>query len=47
MAENIDVFDFSLTDGDMAAIAGLNMHDEGTVDFNAPEFVKMLVETYG
>ena len=47
MAENIDVFDFSLTDGDMAAIAGLNMHDEGAVDFNAPEFVKMLVETYG
>lgn len=47
MAENLDIFDFSLTDGDMAAIAGLNTHDEGTVDFNDPSFVKMLVETYG
>lgn len=47
MAENLDIFDFSLTDGDMAAIAGLNTHDEGTVDFNDPAFVKMLVETYG
>lgn len=47
MAENLDIFDFRLTDGDMAAIAGLNTHDEGTVDFNDPAFVKMLVETYG
>ena len=47
MAENLDIFDFSLTDGDMATIAGLNTHDEGTVDFNDPAFVKMLVETYG
>lgn len=47
MRQNIDIFDFSLTDGDMAEIAKLNLHDEGTVDFNAPEFVKMLVETYG
>lgn len=47
MAENLDIFDFSLTDGDMAAIAGLNRQDEGNVNFNDPEFVKMLVETYG
>lgn len=47
MAENLDIFDFSLTDGYMATIAGLNTHDEGTVDFNDPAFVKMLVETYG
>ena len=47
MAENLDIFDFRLTDGDMAAIAGLNRQDEGNVNFNDPEFVKMLVETYG
>lgn len=47
MAENLDIFDFSLTDGYMATIAGLNTHDEGTVDFNDPAFVKMLVETCG
>ena len=47
MRQNIDIFDFRLTDGDMAAIAGLNRQDEGNVNFNDPEFVKMLVETYG
>ena len=46
MAENLDIFDFSLTDGDMAAIAKLNRHDEGTVDFGGPAFVKMLLDTY-
>lgn len=46
MAENLDIFDFSLTDGDMAAIAKLNRHDEGTVDFGDPAFVKMLLDTY-
>ena len=46
MTENLDIFDFSLTDGDMAAIAKLNRHDEGTVDFGDPAFVKMLLDTY-
>ena len=46
MAENIDVFGFRLSDDDMAAIAKLNMHDEGAVNFNDPAFIKMLVDTY-
>ena len=46
MAENLDIFDFSLSDDDMAAIAKLNRHDEGTVDFGDPAFVKMLLDTY-
>ena len=46
MAENLDIFDFRLTDGDMAEIAGLNLHDEGTVNFNEPAFIKMLLDTY-
>lgn len=46
MAENLDIFDFRLTDGDMSAIAKLNMHDEGAVNFNDPAFIKMLIDTY-
>ena len=46
MAENIDVFGFRLSYDDMAAIAKLNMHDEGAVNFNDPAFIKMLVDTY-
>ena len=46
MAQNFDIFDFSLTDGDMAEIAGLNLHDEGNVDFDNPAFIKMLLDTY-
>lgn len=47
MEENFNIFDFSLSDDDMRQIAGLNRHDEGTVSFNDPTFIKMLVETYG
>ena len=47
MAENLDIFDFSLTNDDKAEIAKLNQSDEGTVNFNDPEFIKMLIETYG
>lgn len=47
MEENINIFDFSLSDDDMRQIACLNRHDEGTVSFNDPTFIKMLVETYG
>ena len=46
MAQNFDIFDFSLTDGDMTEIAGLNLHDEGNVDFDNPAFIKMLLDTY-
>ena len=47
MAQNIDIFDFALTDQQMQAIAALNQHDTGTVDFHDPQFVKYLIETYG
>lgn len=46
MTENLDIFDFSLADRDMSAIARLNMHDEGAVNFNDPTFIKMLLDTY-
>lgn len=47
MAENLNIFDFRLTDDDMKDIARLNQNDEGTIDFNSPQFIKHLIETYG
>ena len=47
MAQNIDIFDFSLSDEDMTQIAKMNQHDAGTRDFGDPQFVKYLIETYG
>ena len=47
MAQNINIFDFSLSDDDMAEIAMMNQHDAGTRDFGDPQFVKYLIETYG
>ena len=47
MAQNIDIFDFTLTDDDMAQIGKMNQHDTGTINFNDPEFVKYLIENYG
>ena len=47
MAQNIDIFNFSLTDDDMAQIAKMNQHDTGTRNFNDPQFVKYLIENYG
>ena len=47
MAQNLDIFDFRLSDADMAEIAKLNQHDEGTVNFTDPTFIKYLLETYG
>lgn len=47
MAQNLDVFDFRLTDSEMAQIAKLNQHDTGTIDFGDPQFVKYLIENYG
>lgn len=47
MAQNLDIFDFTLTTEDMAAIATMNEHDTGTVNFADPQFVKYLIETYG
>ena len=47
MAQNIDIFDFALSDDDIAQIAKMNQHDAGTRDFGDPQFVKYLIETYG
>ena len=47
MAQNLDVFDFRLTDSEMAQIAKLNQHDTGVINFGAPQFVKHLIENYG
>ena len=47
MAQNIDIFDFTLSPNDMAQIASMNQHDAGTRDFGDPQFVKYLIETYG
>ena len=47
MRQNLDIFDFTLTDDEMKRIATLNLHDAGTVNFGAPQFVKYLIETYG
>lgn len=47
MQQNLDIFDFTLTADDMAAVAKLNQHDTGTIDFGDPQFVKYLIENYG
>ena len=47
MEQNIDVFDFTLSNDDMALISNLNQHDTGTINFGDPQFVKYLIENYG
>jgi diketogulonate reductase-like aldo/keto reductase len=47
MAQNLAIFDFKLTSEEMAQIATMNQHDTGTVNFQDPQFVKYLIETYG
>jgi len=47
MAQNFDIFDFTLTADEMAGIAKLNQHDSGTINFGDPQFVKYLIENYG
>lgn len=47
MAQNLDIFDFELSEDEMNQIAGMNAHDEGTVNFSDVNFVKYLIETYG
>ena len=47
MEQNLNVLDFTLTTDEMAAIAGLNEHDSGLVNFGDPQFVKYLIENYG
>ncbi len=47
MAQNLDIFDFNLSQVDIQRIATMNLTDDGTVDFNDPNFIKFLIETYG
>ena len=47
MAQNFQIFDFALTEEEMAQIAKMNQQDTGTVNFQDPQFVKYLIETYG
>jgi len=47
MAQNLDIFDFTLSPVDLQRIAEMNMTDEGNVNFNDPNFIKYLIETYG
>ena len=47
MVQNMDTFDFSLSDDDMAQISKMNQHDAGTRNFGDPQFVKYLIKNYG
>lgn len=47
MEQNLNVFDFTLSNDDMALMANLNQHDTGTINFDDPQFVKYLIENYG
>ena len=47
MAQNLNIFDFELSAADMQTIATLNQQDAGFINFNDPQFVKYLIETYG
>ena len=47
MAQNFDIFDFSLSADEMAQIATMNQYDTGNINFSDPQFVKYLIETYG
>ena len=47
MAQNFDIFGFSLTADEMAQIASMNQYDTGNINFADPQFVKYLIETYG
>ena len=47
MAQNLDIFDFTLTEDDMTQIATMNQMDTGNINFSDPQFVKYLIENYG
>ena len=47
MAQNLNIFDFTLTTDEMAQIATMNQHDAGTINFQDPQFVKYLIQNYG
>ena len=44
MKQNFDVFDFSLTNDDMAQIETMNQSDTGFIDYTDPTYIKRLIE---
>ena len=44
MKQNIDVFDFSLTNDDMAQIETMNQSDTGFRNYTDPQYIKHLIE---
>ena len=47
MEQNFNIFDFTLTSNEMQQIAQINQADAGFINFQDPQFVKYLIETYG
>ena len=47
MAQNFDIFDFTLSEDDLSQIATLNQQDAGFINFGDPQFVKYLIQNYG
>ena len=47
MEQNFNIFDFSLSSNEMQKIAQMNQEDAGFINFQDPNFVKYLIETYG
>ena len=47
MEQNFNIFDFSLSFNEMQKIAQMNQEDAGFINFQDPNFVKYLIETYG
>lgn len=43
MKENINIFDFNLDESDMDMLRGLNIHDNGSRDYNDPVYARRIV----
>lgn len=43
MEENIDILDFTLDEGDMEILRGLNIHDKGSRDYTDPGYAAKIV----
>ena len=46
MAENFDIFGFSLSDADMQSIATLNQSDTGFRDFADPNYLRRIIAMF-
>ena len=43
MEENLNILDFTLSDGDMSIIRGLNLNDCGTRDYTSHEYASKII----